>query len=296
MKPAITLTECPRDAFQALPKQIPTQEKITYLQKLISAGIKRIDFASFVSKKAVPQMADSEDVFQALTFPEDTYLIAIIGNIRGLERLIDCNNNSKKPKKIRAAGYPLSLNETFQKRNLGKTLDQSWDELKNIIPKAHQEKVEIICYLSMAFGNPYNENYNPEEVIAFAKRCFDMGIDALSLADTVGKAEPEDIYQLFKKCSKLFPNETITAHFHSRPDNFKPKVDAALQGGCHFIDSALGGIGGCPFAEDNLTGNLNTLMLTEYLEKQGYQVALSSKSLKLLSHDANRIAQLYGNP
>lgn len=290
----ITITECPRDAFQGMAKFIPTEEKIAYMNELVRAGVRRIDFGSFVSPKAVPQMADTVGVFENMHKPDDLYLIGIIGNLRGLEGLLATNGKFKHKGRIHAAGYPLSVSDTFQQRNLGRELDQSWQELEAINFKARDHKVDMIVYLSMAFGNPYGEDYSADRVVEFARRLTDMGVGTISLADTIGSAEPALISELFTRCAEACPGVALTAHFHATPDTFAAKIDAAVDAGCRLIDSAIGGIGGCPFAKDDLTGNINTLELLPHLHKRGFTTSIDPARLSACAAASARIARAYG--
>ncbi|MCK6439420.1 MAG: hydroxymethylglutaryl-CoA lyase [Planctomycetes bacterium] len=296
MPELVTITECPRDAFQGLGKFIPTEEKISYLNDLIRAGARRIDFGSFVSPKAVPQMADTSQVFENMDKTNDLYLIAIIGNERGLEGVFSCNGKMKGRGYINCVGYPLSVSETFQQRNLGRSIEESRNEFAMIARRAHERNIDVICYLSMAFGNPYGDAYSPQTVVEFAHWLADMGVKTVSLADTIGNATPELIAELFTLCHDSCPGVTFTAHFHSTPDSFAQKIDAALDSGCRLLDSALGGVGGCPFAADKLTGNVNTMLLLEHLERRGFQANLDRKRLVPVAARAAKMAQLYSRP
>lgn len=290
----IIITECPRDSWQGLPKFIPTEDKIGYMKRLIKAGARRIDFGSFVSPKAVPQMADSAIVFENIaSAADDLYLIGIIGNARGLEGLLACNGKFKHKGRISAAGYPMSVSPTFQQRNLGRSIDQSWQEFEGICVKAIDHGVDVICYLSMAFGNPYEDDYSPEIVIEAARRAQSLGVTTISLADTIGSAEPEQISKLFQACQDACPDVTFTAHFHSTPESFASKIDAAVDAGCRLIDSALAGIGGCPFAKDDLTGNIDTILLLKHLHARGYKTSLDPDELTQSAAEAARIAATY---
>lgn len=293
MNDLVTITECPRDAFQGLAKFIPTEEKIGYLNDLIRSGVRRIDFGSFVSPKAVPQMADTAQVFENIDKPNDLYLIAIIGNERGLEGVLSCNGKMRSRGRINCVGYPLSVSETFQQRNVGRNLEQSWSEFSAIAAKARDHSVDVICYLSMAFGNPYGDRYSPDVVIEAAKRLGQLGVNVVSLADTIGNATPRAIAEIFVRARKACPDTTFTAHFHSTPDSFAAKVDAALDAGCRMLDSALGGVGGCPFASDKLTGNIDTMLLLEHIERRGMPATLDRKQLAACAEKAAKFARLY---
>jgi len=294
MAQEIVITECPRDAFQGLGRFIPTEDKIAYMNALTRSGFRRIDFGSFVSPKAVPQMADTVAVFENMKKPEGLYLIGIIGNLRGIEGLVLTNGKFARSGRIQAAGYPLSVSDTFQQRNLGRGIEQSWQEASEIAERAKRGNVDLIVYLSMAFGNPYGDPHSPELVVGFAKRLSAMGVRVVSLADTIGSATPELIGTLFGAIRAECPELTLTAHLHSRPDGMAEKVDAALEAGCRMFDSALGGIGGCPFAKDDLTGNVDTLALVSHLEAKGYKPTVSSEMAYGLSELASHYSDKYG--
>jgi hydroxymethylglutaryl-CoA lyase len=294
MSELVTITECPRDAFQGLAKFIPTDEKIAYMNALTAAGARRIDFGSFVSPKAVPQMADTVGVFENMKKPDGTYLIAIVGNRRGLGGLVLTNGKFARSGRIQAAGYPLSVSETFQQRNLGRGIEESLEEFAGMVTAADTADVAIICYLSMAFGNPYGDLHSVGLVVDFARRVSALGVKTISLADTIGAATPELTRELFRACMTACPGVTFTAHFHARAGAFGPVVDAALDEGCRLFDSALAGIGGCPFAKDELTGNLDTLELIAHLEKRGLASSLDAGRLRGVAALASRYATTYG--
>lgn len=294
MSTDVTITECPRDSFQGLAKFIPTDDKTAYMNRLVGAGFRRLDFGSFVSPKAVPQMADTAAVFENLDHRDDLYLIGIIGNMRGLEGLLACNGKLRGRGRIAGAGYPLSVSETFQQRNLGRTHEQSWSELEPIAARAADHGVDMIVYLSMAFGNPYDDPWSADVVVDFARRLAAMGVGVISLADTIGNARSEQIGPLFRAVREACPGVTLTAHFHSRPEDQAAKIDAALDAGCRMFDSALAGIGGCPFAKDELTGNMDTLPLIHQLTRRGMGCGLDPAKLLPCADEARRIAGLYG--
>ncbi|MCC6573573.1 MAG: hydroxymethylglutaryl-CoA lyase [Planctomycetes bacterium] len=267
---AVTLTECPRDAFQGFVKFIPTDEKISYVNGLIKAGVRRIDFGSFVSPKAVPQMADTAAVFENHKHVPDLYLIAIVANLRGAEGLIACNRKwGHTGRKIAAAGFPMSVNETFQQRNTNKSLEEAWDELEKIVELCGKEKVEVVGYLSMAFGNPYGEMHEPKVTVDFARKLQKLGVSTVQLADTVGVATADQVAATFKAVREALPEMPLGVHLHAKPQTVRHKVMAALNAGCRTFDSAVGGIGGCPFAEDELVGNLDSIQLLTLLAERG---------------------------
>ena len=265
MADSITLIECPRDAWQGLPGQIPTAVKVEYLKALIGAGFKHIDAVSFVSPKAVPQMADSETVLSELDPPDDVEIIGIVVNERGVERAI-------ATEAVRTVGFPYSLSPTFLKNNQNQTLEENLDTLEKVAQKADEAGVDTIAYISMAFGNPYGDLWNAEELIEGVSLLADMDLQAISLADTVGLATPQQIADLLGPTLQKFEGVDIGVHLHSRPEEAAAKVLAAYDVGCRRFDSAIGGMGGCPFAQDVLVGNIPTEKLLEALKGRGVTV------------------------
>ena len=261
MAGSIKLIECPRDAWQGLPGQIPTRVKVEYLQALINAGFKHIDAASFVSPKAVPQMADSETVLSELDPPDDVEIIGIVVNERGAERAIATDA-------VHTLGFPYSLSPTFLKQNQNQTPEENLETLEKIKQKADESGLDTVAYISMAFGNPYGDLWNAEELIEGIRLLADMDLQAISLADTVGLATPEQIGDLLDQVYANFSDVEIGVHLHSRPDDAIAKVLAAYDSGCRRFDSAIGGMGGCPFAQDVLVGNIPTEKLLEALKQR----------------------------
>lgn len=292
----IILTECPRDAFQGFPKFIPTDRKIAYINRLIQAGVRRIDFGSFVSPKAVPQMADTAAVFENLKAPPGLYLIGIIANYRGIEGLVAANHKFGLTgnRRIHAAGFPMSINETFQQRNTNKSLAEAWDELARIQTLAAKERVELVVYLSMAFGNPYGEPLTPARVIEFAKRVQDLGAATVQLADTVGVATAGQVGETFSAVHNALPELQLGVHLHATPDTLGEKVKSAIDAGCRLFDSAIGGVGGCPFAEDDLVGNIDTLQLLPMLRELGYHTEYTVDKLLDSAAEAQELQRKYG--
>lgn len=296
MPETITLTECPRDAFQGFPKFIPTDRKIAYINRLIAAGVRRIDFGSFVSPKAVPQLADTASVFENLKSPPGMYLIAIVANLRGAEGLVVCNQKfgHVRNRRIHAAGFPMSVNETFQKRNTNKGLDDAWKELGDIAALCRKEKVELVVYLSMAFGNPYKEAHDPARVIEFAKRARDLGAVTVQLADTVGVATAAQVGMTFAAVQAAAPGVQLGVHLHATPNTLREKVNSALKAGCRLFDSAIGGIGGCPFAEDELVGNIDTIQLLPLLQAAGIETPYTVDKLLDCAAEAQELQRKFG--
>ena len=265
MAESIKIVECPRDAWQGLPGQIPTATKIAYLQALISAGFKHIDAVSFVSTKVVPQMADSDEVLKELGAPADVEIIGIVVNEKGAERAIATSA-------VQTLGFPYSVSPTFLERNQKQTLEAALDELEKIQEKAIGAGLDIAVYISMAFGNPYGDPWSIEEVVEAVGILETSDIRTISLADTVGLATPQQISDLAGAVMEKFGYLDIGVHLHSRADQAVAKTLAAYDAGCRRFDCAIGGLGGCPFAQDALVGNLPTEKLLE---------ALSLRSLPL---------------
>jgi len=259
---AVKLIECPRDAWQGLKLQIPAETKVQYLRALIGAGFKHIDAVSFVSPKAVPQMADSEQVLKELDPPDDVEIIGIVVNERGADRAISTNA-------VRTLGFPYSVSPTFLKKNQNQTLEESIDVLEAIEQKARDAGLSLVVYISMAFGNPYGDLWNVEELMEAVDLLSDMQVEQVSLADTIGLASPTQIAELVGPVTEQFKHLEIGVHLHSRATEAKEKVRAAYNAGCRRFDSALGGLGGCPFAQDELVGNLPTEMVVEALNELG---------------------------
>jgi hydroxymethylglutaryl-CoA lyase len=268
MADSIKLIECPRDAWQGLAGQIPTAIKVDYLKALIAAGFKHIDAVSFVSPKAVPQMADSENVMSELDPPDDVEIIGIVVNERGAERAIATDA-------VRTLGFPYSLSPTFLKNNQNQTLEENLDVLEKVKQKADDAGLDAVVYISMAFGNPYGDLWNADELIEGIGLLADMDLQAISLADTVGVATPQTIADVVGPVLERFEGIEIGVHLHSRPDEAAAKVLAAYNAGCRRFDSALGGLGGCPFAQDVLVGNLATETVMQALAARGVTVPIT---------------------
>lgn len=281
MQIPLQLVECPRDAMQGWPDFIPTEKKTEYLRELLKVGFHTLDFGSFVSKKAIPQMADTRVVFESLDWQSTkTRLLAIIANTRGAEEAASFEG-------IRYLGFPFSVSPTFQAKNTNSTIPESFDRVREIQQICTASGKELVLYLSMAFGNPYGDPYNPEEVLGWAKKCHSEGIKIISLADTVGLATSEQVGVLTKLLTHELPLATIGVHLHSTPYNWKSKTEAAFLSGCRRFDGALKGIGGCPMAGNALVGNMNTECLISFFSEKGYELGLNKdafeKSLSLAS-------------
>lgn len=262
MSERIKIIECPRDAMQGIRTQIPTAAKTRYIQALLGCGFHTIDFGSFVSPRAIPQMADTAEVLSGLDLSRTTsHLLAIVANLRGAEEA--CRHPE-----IRYLGYPFSISENFQMRNTHKTIAQSIDLLQDILSEASKHGKEVVTYISMGFGNPYGDPWNVDIVGEWTQRLVAMGVHILSLSDTVGSSTPEIIEHLFGNLIPRYPEVEFGAHLHTHPRSWHEKVDAAFRSGCRRFDGAIQGFGGCPMAKDELTGNMPTEKLLSYFTSQ----------------------------
>ena len=288
MPETVKLIECPRDAWQGLQGQIPSHLKVDYLKAVISAGFKHIDAVSFVSPKAVPQMADSEEVLKELDPPDDVEIIGIVVNEKGAERAINTNA-------VSTLGFPYSISPTFLRNNQHQTLEEAIDELDKIQNKSEDAGLEIVVYISMAFGNPYGDEWSVEEVVNAVDVLESSGIRMISLADTVGVAGPAQVQELVSAVMAKFGYLELGVHLHSRPDQAVGKVVAAYNAGCRRFDSALGGLGGCPFAQDALVGNIPTEKVVEALSARG-AVLPALKPLDVLLRATAEIGARYTSP
>jgi hydroxymethylglutaryl-CoA lyase len=265
MADPVKLIECPRDAWQGLKELIPAELKTDYLKALISVGFKHIDAASFVSPKAVPQMADSEEVLKELDPPDDVEIIAIVVNEKGAERAIET-------KVVATLGFPYSVSETFLRKNQNQSPEDALDELEKVQKKADDAGLEVVVYISMAFGNPYGDLWNPEEVVHAISLLEVDNLRMISLADTVGIATPQQVGELVGAVMAKYDYLEIGVHLHSRPEQAAEKILAAYDAGCRRFDSALGGLGGCPFAQDALVGNVPTEKVIATLTQRGAEL------------------------
>jgi len=282
---SIKLIECPRDAWQGLKGQVPTFLKVDYLKALISAGFKHIDAVSFVSPKAVPQMADSEEVLKELDPPDDVEIIGIVVNEKGAQRAAGSNA-------VRTLGFPYSISPAFLKNNQHQTLEEATDELEKIKCKGDESGLETMVYISMAFGNPYGDQWSIAEVVDAVDLLESFDIRTISLADTVGMATPEQIRTVLGAVNAKYDYLDIGVHLHSRPEQAAEKVIAAYDAGCRRFDSALGGLGGCPFAQDALVGNIPTEAVIETLAAKGAALP-TLKPLDVLLRATNEIGARY---
>jgi len=283
MKSAIKLIECPRDAMQGWLHFIPTQKKIEYINALLKVGFDTIDFGSFVSPKAIPQMADTAEVLKGLQVDGGkSKLLAIIANERGAADAVVFDE-------INYLGFPFSVSETFQKRNTNSTIAESLGRVEEIQNLCIKNRKELVVYISMGFGNPYGDVYSEEIVFDWVNKLVDMDIKIISLADTVGLATKEQVYQVTKHLVDSLPGTEIGVHLHSTQLNWKEKVDAALAAGCKRFDGALKGIGGCPMADDELVGNMDTELMIPYFEEMNLLNNLDKEALKACSLLASEI-------
>jgi hydroxymethylglutaryl-CoA lyase len=262
---SVKLIECPRDAWQGLHGQIPADLKAAYLKALISAGFKHIDAVSFVSPKAVPQMADSEEVLKEFDPPDDVEIIGIVVNEKGAQRAIDT-------KAVRTLGFPYSISETFLRKNQNQSPEEALEELEKIQKKADDAGLDVVVYISMAFGNPYGDLWNADEVIEAIELMEIESLRMISLADTVGMASAQQVRDLVSAVMAKYDYLEIGVHLHSRPEDAAEKILAAYDAGCRRFDSAIGGLGGCPFAQDALVGNIPTEKLIETLKGHGAEL------------------------
>ncbi|NBB88251.1 MAG: hydroxymethylglutaryl-CoA lyase [Bacteroidetes bacterium] len=257
----VQLIECPRDAMQGLNAFIPTEQKIKYINQLLKVGFHTIDFGSFVSPKAIPQMRDTADVVRGLDLRSTkSRLLAIVANERGAR-------DACQFEEITFLGYPFSISETFQLRNTNATIKDSVSRVQKMVELTHKHDKELVVYISMGFGNPYGDEWNADIVKYWVSKLVDMGIQTLSLSDTIGVANPESIRYLFGELIPGYPEINFGAHLHTQRHKWKEKVEAAYQKGCRRFDSAIQGFGGCPMAKDDLTGNMQTENLLSYFDE-----------------------------
>ncbi len=287
MADLVKLIECPRDAWQGLAGMIPADLKSDYLKALISAGFKHIDAVSFVSPKAIPQTADSEEVLKELDPPDDVEIIGIVVNEKGAQRAIDTQA-------VSTLGFPYSISETFLRKNQNQSPEDALEELEKIQKKADDARLDVVVYISMAFGNPYGDVWSVDEVVEAIGLLEVENLQTISLADTVGMASPEQIREVVGAVMEHYDYLDIGVHLHSRPDQAAEKILAAYDAGCRRFDSAIGGLGGCPFAQDALVGNIATEKVIETLRQRGAQLP-ELKPLDTLVRATAGIAAKYSN-
>ncbi|HZS19115.1 MAG TPA: hydroxymethylglutaryl-CoA lyase [Candidatus Udaeobacter sp.] len=280
----VKLIECPRDAWQGLKQQIPTTLKARYLQGLIDAGFTHIDAVSFVSPKAVPQMADSEKVLEQLRLPENVEIIGIVVNEKGADRAVATHA-------VTTLGYPCSISETFLRNNQNQTLDDSFKMLESIKRKAEAAKLAVVVYISMAFGNPYGDRWNENELRRMVSRIASLGIRSIALADTVGVAGPDLIGRVVQSIVNEYRDYDIGVHLHSAPGEAVAKVLAAYDAGCRRIDSAIGGLGGCPFAQNALVGNIPTESVIGALQQRTITLPINQSLMNVVAMNSQIASQ-----
>ncbi|MGB3343948.1 MAG: hydroxymethylglutaryl-CoA lyase [Aequorivita sp.] len=283
----VKIIECPRDAMQGIKDWIPTERKVQYIQSLLRCGFDTIDFGSFVSPKAIPQMQDTTEVLSKLDLSATkSKLLAIIANVRGAEDAV-------KHPEIDYLGYPFSISENFQMRNTHKTIAESLVILEEILNLADQNNKEVVAYLSMGFGNPYGDPWNVEIVGEWTQRLATMGVKILSLSDTVGSSTPEIITYLFSNLIPEYPHIEFGAHLHTTPNAWFEKIDAAFKSGCRRFDGAIQGFGGCPMAKDDLTGNMPTEKMLSYFTAKKISSNIHPMSFESAHNEATKIFTKY---
>ncbi len=268
----IKLIECPRDAMQGWKTFIPTETKIKYINKLLEVGFDTLDFGSFVSPKAIPQLADTKDVLQKIKMT-NTKLLAIVANNRGAEEAVSFDE-------ITYIGFPFSISETFQQLNTNSSIAESLKSVEAMQQLCFQHKKELVIYISMGFGNPYGDAYTSDIAIEWVKKLQQLGINIFSMSDTVGVSNADNIQTIFSNLVKQFPTVEFGAHFHSTKETAIEKIEAAFQNNCFRFDSAMNGIGGCPMAQNELVGNIATEQLLAYFESKGIDFNLNQTALQ----------------
>lgn len=271
-KKRVQLIECPRDAMQGIAEFIPTASKIKYLNQLLQVGFHTLDFGSFVSPKAIPQLKDTAEVLRNLKLDEtETKLLAIVANARGA---VDATEFDE----ISYLGFPLSISETFQRNNTNASIEEALERLEVIRNICDTSNKELVVYISMAFGNPYSDPWDIAILEHFVDRVVEVGADIVSISDTVGVATKDQIFQIFSMLKEDFPKTPFGAHLHTTPSNWKENIQAAIDAGCHRFDSAMRGFGGCPYAQDDLVGNLATENLLSLVKENGFEPDLEEEA------------------
>lgn len=286
MKP-VKIIECPRDAMQGIKAFIPTEKKVQYIQSLLRCGFDTLDFGSFVSPKAIPQMQDTAEVLAQLDLSQtETKLLAIVANTKGAEL-------ASVHQPIQYLGFPFSISENFQMRNTHKTIAESLITLQEILEIATKTNKEVVAYLSMGFGNPYGDPWNVEIVGEWTEKLSEMGVTILSLSDTIGSSTPEDIDYLFSNLIPKYPHIEFGAHLHTTQDAWFEKIDAAFKAGCYRFDGAIKGYGGCPMAKDDLTGNMPTEKMISYFTSEKVDTNIHTMSFEAAYNEALKIFNFY---
>jgi hydroxymethylglutaryl-CoA lyase len=283
----VKLIECPRDAMQGIKDWIPTSLKAQYIQALLRCGFDTIDFGSFVSPKAIPQMKDTAELLSMLDLSKtESKLLSIVANVRGAQDAV-------KHEEIQYLGYPFSISENFQMRNTHKTIEQSIDILQEILNLSEANNKEVVAYLSMGFGNPYGDPWSVEVVGEWTEKLAGMGVKILSLSDTVGTSTPEIITYLYSNLIPKFPEIEFGAHLHTTPTKWHEKVDAAYKAGCRRFDGAIQGFGGCPMAKDELTGTMPTEKMLSYFTAEKVNTNINTMSFESAHNEATKIFSKY---
>ena len=283
----VKIIECPRDAMQGVRDLIPTKEKAQFIQSLLDCGFDTIDFGSFVSPKAIPQMKDTSELLSLLDLSStESQLLAIVANIRGAK-------DAAMYDQIDYLGYPFSISENFQMRNTHKTIAQSIETLKEILNLADSKNKKVVAYLSMGFGNPYGDPWSIDIVGEWTEKLSNMGVKILSLSDTVGSSTPEIITYLFSELITKYPSIEFGAHLHTTTTKWKEKVSAAYLAGCRRFDGAIQGFGGCPMAKDDLTGNMPTEKILSYFAAEKVNTNVNSISFETAYKEASKIFDKY---
>ena len=283
----VKLIECPRDAMQGIHEFIPTEKKVRYIQSILRCGFDTVDFGSFVSPKAIPQMTDTAKVLSQLDLDgTQSKLLAIVANTRGAV-------DASKHEEISYLGYPFSISENFQMRNTHKTIAQSVEVLQEILEVANKNNKEVVAYLSMGFGNPYGDPWNVEIVGEWTEKLSAMGVKILSLSDTVGSSTPDIIDYLFSNLIPKYPQIEFGAHLHTTPTSWHEKVNAAFKAGCTRFDGTIQGFGGCPMAKDELTGNMPTEKMLSYFTSQKIETGIKMTSFESAYNEASRVFTAY---
>src|SRR6185312_4976996 len=282
MSTPIKITECPRDAMQGLHQFIPTDLKAAYINLLLQVGFDTIDFGSFVSAKAIPQMQDTAEVLKKLDLDTPSKLLAIVANYRGAEE-------AAEHPQITYLGFPFSISETFQRRNANSGINEAFDIVKKIKELCSDTSQDLLVYLSMGFGNPYGDAWNIELVQQWTEKLVAENINVIALADTIGMATAEQISEIYPSLTNQFPNTEFGIHLHATPDAWHDKIEAAYQSGCKRFDTALKGYGGCPMAKDELTGNIATENLISYLQSQNESLELNYDKFREAMHFSGKI-------
>lgn len=266
------LIECPRDAMQGIHDFIPTEKKAAYINSILKCGFDTVDFGSFVSPKAIPQLRDTTAVLELLDLSKThSKLLSIVANVRGAQDAVEFEE-------ISYLGFPFSISETFQERNTNSSIQESLERVEEIQDLCIRNKKELVVYISMAFGNPYGDEWSSEVAINWTRRLAQMGIKIIALSDTIGVSNPDNIKTLFSNLIPAFPEVEIGAHLHTTPETWREKVEAAYKSGCRRFDAAIKGFGGCPMATDKLTGNMPTENVLSYLKENKINTGIDEKA------------------